>query len=197
MFSQRYDVCLSRTVPARSTDSPAATSLPLFLVLLLPEGAPVIAVSPCELLPPWTSGTRRLFKTRTSHFPPQRLLKATLTSEDRREGERDPYWFADNCRKIINPTFHLHTSENNSPFSIELAKTKLANWTRQKCSHKIPNQTYGLIMRIISPWSVDITVSHRAVFCFCHSYRSSQLWLRCISRTVRPKPTSASSLLLW
>lgn len=29
------------------------------------------------------------------------------------------------------------------------------------------------------------------------SYRSSQLWLRCISRTLRPKPTSTSSILLW
>lgn len=61
----------------------------------------------------------------------------------------------------------------------------------------IPNQTSSLNHEVASPWSVDITVSHRAVCCFCHSYRSSQLWLRCISRTVRPKPTSASSLLLW
>lgn len=93
IFRQTGDVCISRTVPTGSTDSPAATRLALVLVLLLPEGAPVITVSPCVFLPPWTSGTGRLFKTRTPHFPPQRLLKATFASEEIREVERNPYQF--------------------------------------------------------------------------------------------------------
>lgn len=75
----QLNVCIYLTLPAGSSQSPAAAWLPLLLVLLFPEGAPVIAVSPCVLLPPWTHGTHRLFKTRTPHLPTQRLLKSTLT----------------------------------------------------------------------------------------------------------------------
>lgn len=120
---QCYDVCLFRTVPARSTDSPAATSLAVVLVLLLPEGAPVVTVGPGILLPPRTSGTRGLFETGTANFPPQWLLKTTLTSEDR----RDTCQFAGNWGKLINLNFYLHTlkKENQIFFSSELTNTKL------------------------------------------------------------------------
>lgn len=53
-----------------------------------------------------------------------------------------------------------------------------------------------------STWSHylhDLTNNLRTVQvpCAVYPYRSSQLWLRWISRTLRPKPTSASSILLW
>lgn len=94
-YNKYINVCIYHTIPAGSSESPVAAWLPLVLVLFLPKGAPVIAVSPCVLLPPWTPGTCRLFKARTPHLPPQRFLKTTLTPEERREIEKNSYQLSD------------------------------------------------------------------------------------------------------
>lgn len=73
------------TIPAGPTVSPIAAQLPVVFLLLLSKGAPVIAVSPRVLFPRRTTGTSAFFKAGTGHFPPQRLLKSTLTPEERQE----------------------------------------------------------------------------------------------------------------
>lgn len=124
------------TVPAGSRESPVVARLPLILVLLLSEGAPVVTVSPCVLLPPRTNGTSRLLEPGAPHLPPKWLLETALTPGVEEE--------------MLLQNFYI-------------------------C---------GIF---VAPLTLMLGIS----------YRSSQLWLRCISRTLRPKPPSASSILLW